>query len=88
MNKPREFWISGVDFKTYSIPENGAVTAMLSNKNNGKPEAIHVREVTPADEAKDALLREAYEKLIPEHIKGSKEWFQKYRVAYGLPEGI
>lgn len=92
MSKPREFWIVVPD--QGELPKWGMDTLIVryEPQNVKGQKHIHVREVTPDDEAKDEMLREAFT-IINEYAGANPEITSNDRKAcvwlnkYDDPEG-
>jgi hypothetical protein len=67
-NKPREFWISGIDFETYTIEPNSVVTGFLTCNNPNKSKAMHVIEYSAYE-----VLKQERDKYFNEGCKLSLE---------------
>lgn len=76
--KPRTFWVSGIDFNCYKAFGDSVVTGFLTDNNPGKAEAIHVIEKSYADGLAERLA-EAEEVII------ELRWFHDKVCSYVVP---
>lgn len=77
--QPREFYISGINFDTYTIEPKSAVTGFITTDNPGKSEAIRVIEYSAYQElvTKAEALITALKEARYEVLGCSEEWAQK-----------